>query len=319
MTIATALLEDRGVLRVSGEDATSFLQGLLTNDVEGCAIGEARYAALLTPQGKILFDFLVLRIPAATGTAFLIDCPAAQAADLAKRLGFYRLRARVTIADESADYGVVAAWGEDASTFAAPSVMAGLVPAIHASAAGPTSDVSGNGTAWLAGTSPAMTAEDGFSYVDPRDPLLGVRAIVPRTKASGLANAGAEAYAAHRIGLGVPSGGVDFAYADIFPHDANLDLLHGVDFKKGCYVGQEVVSRMHHRGEPRKRIVRLALGGDAPERGTPVLAGETPIGTLGSTSGRAALALLRLDRVEDANAAGKALRAGGIAVKVVAD
>jgi folate-binding protein YgfZ len=313
MTIRTALLEDRGVLRVSGEDAASFLQGLLTNDVENCAIGEARYAALLTPQGKILFDFLVLRVPAATGTAFLIDCPAAQAADLAKRLGFYRLRAKVVIADESADYGVLAAWGSPLDHRA---VMAGLVPAIHASAAAPTSDVSRGATAWMAGTSPAMTEGAAFSYADPRDPRLGVRVIASRATAAALGNVGADAYAAHRIGFGVPSGGVDFAYADIFPHDANLDLLHGVDFRKGCYVGQEVVSRMHHRGEPRKRIVRLALGGDAPEQGTPVLAGEMPVGTLGSTSGRAALALLRLDRVEDASAAGKALSAGGIAVKL---
>src|SRR5471032_1214190 len=112
MTIQSVQLEDRGVLRVAGEDAASFLQGLLTNDVEGLAAGEARYAALLTPQGKILFDFLVLRIPAESGAAFLIDCPAAQAADLAKRLGFYRLRAKVTISDESADRAVAASWVE---------------------------------------------------------------------------------------------------------------------------------------------------------------------------------------------------------------
>jgi tRNA-modifying protein YgfZ len=288
MTIATALLEDRGILRVSGEDATSFLQGLLTNDVEGCAIGEARYAALLSPQGKILFDFLVLRIPAANGSTFLIDCPAAQAADLAKRLGFYRLRAKVAIADESADYGVWAFWGAKEATVDVSTVMAGLVP--------------------------AMT-EGTFTYADPRAPRLGLRAILPRANAASLANAGAEAYAAHRIGLGVPSGGVDFAYADIFPHDANLDLLHGVDFKKGCYVGQEVVSRMHHRGEARKRIVRVVFAGEAPERGTPVLAGETPVGTVGSASGGAALALLRIDRLEEARVAGKALSAGGVAVK----
>jgi len=96
------------------------------------------------------------------------------------------------------------------------------------------------------------------------------------------------------------------------------EVLHGVDFRKGCYVGQEVVSRMHHRGEARKRIVRLRLDGVAPERGTPILAGETPIGTLGSASGGEALALLRLDRVEDARDAGKTLSVGGIAVKVEA-
>jgi folate-binding protein YgfZ len=124
------------------------------------------------------------------------------------------------------------------------------------------------------------------------------------------------AYEAHRISLGIPSSGVDFAYADIFPHDANLDLLHGVDFKKGCYVGQEVVSRMHHRGEPRKRIVRLRLSGAAPAPGTPLLAGETTVGTLGSSQGDAALALIRLDRVEDARAVGKTLVAGACIARV---
>jgi folate-binding protein YgfZ len=281
MTIHTALLEDRGVLQVSGEDAVSFLQGLVTNDVEGCAVGEARYAALLSPQGKILFDFLVLRIPAEAGAAFLIDCPIAQAGDLAKRLGFYRLRAKVTIAGASARYAVFARWTQEGSSgeLAVP-----------------------------------PTPKDGFLYVDPRDPRLGSRLIGHRDQV--VANSESAAYEAHRIKLGVPRGGVDFTYADNFPHDANLDLLHGVDFKKGCYVGQEVVSRMHHRSEPRKRIVRLALAGEGPQQGMPVLAGETTVGTLGSTAGSAALALLRLDRVEDARGAGKPLSVGGVAAEV---
>ena len=114
----------------------------------------------------------------------------------------------------------------------------------------------------------------------------------------------------------MPSGGVDFAYADIFPHDANLDLLHGVDFEKGCYVGQEVVSRMRHRGTSRKRIVRLALAGAAPPPGAPVLAGQTPVGALGSAADGLALAMVRLDRVEDARAAGESLTAGGVAVRL---
>jgi len=229
----------------------------------------------LSPQGKILFDFLALRVAAESGTAFLIDAPAAQLGDLAKRLGFYRLRAKVTISDESAALAVVASWG-------APSVPGGL------------------------------------SYADPRDPRLGARTILPRAEAAALAEGGVELYEAHRIRLGVPKGGIDFAYADIFPHDANLDLLHGVDFEKGCYVGQEVVSRMRHRGGVRKRILRLALAGAAPERGTPVLAGDIAVGTLGSAAGANALALVRLDRIEDARAAGRALTAGGVGVKIEA-
>jgi len=271
-----AVLEDRGVLRVAGEDAASFLQGLLTNDVVDLAVGAARYAALLSPQGKILFDFLVLRVPVESGAAFLIDGPAAQIPDLARRLSFYRLRAKATIADESAERAVAAFWG------AAP--------------AAPT---------------------DGFLYVDPRDSRLGWRAILPRAAAAAIGG-DIEAYEAHRIRLGAPRGGVDFAYGDIFPHDANLDLLHGVDFEKGCYVGQEVVSRMRHRGTSRKRIVRLALAGPAPAPGAPVLAGETPVGTLGSAADGLALALLRLDRVEDARAAGGGLTVAGVAARIEA-
>ena len=106
-----AMLEDRGVLSVSGEDATTFLQGLLTNDVERLAPSEARYAALLTPQGKILFDMIVVRAAGREEPSYLIDCTAAQAVDLAKRLGFYKLRAKVAIANQSAERAVVAFWG----------------------------------------------------------------------------------------------------------------------------------------------------------------------------------------------------------------
>jgi hypothetical protein len=279
--VYTVRLEDRGVLRVGGDDAASFLQGLLTNDVERLPEGEARYAALLSPQGKILFDFLVLRIAAPSGAAFLVDCPAAQAAELAKRLGFYRLRARVAIADESARLAVIASWAE--------------------------------------GDAPAERPSAGFAFADPRDPRLGFRAIVPVAEAPEASATGLEAYEAHRIALGVPRGGVDFAYADIFPHDANLDLLHGVDFEKGCYVGQEVVSRMRHRGGPRKRIVRLTIDGPPPAPGTPVVAGESTLGALGSAAQGRALAMLRLDRLEDARGLGQPLSAGGAAVAVDAD
>ncbi|MBV8661619.1 MAG: folate-binding protein, partial [Hyphomicrobiales bacterium] len=113
MTRKSAFLEDRGVVRVSGEDAAGFLHNLVTNDVEALEIGQARYAALLTPQGKILFDFLVVRAPAETGAAYLLDCDRARAADLAKRVSIYKLRAKVTVADESADCGVVAVWAGD--------------------------------------------------------------------------------------------------------------------------------------------------------------------------------------------------------------
>jgi tRNA-modifying protein YgfZ len=269
MTNKAALLSDRGVIAVGGEEAASFLQGLLTNDVERLKEGEARYAGLLSPQGKILFDMLVVRPP---GAAFLIDCAAGQAADLARRLGFYKLRSKVSIVDESADRAVVAYWG---------------------------------------GEEPEE-APDSFRYSDPRDSRLGWRAIMPRDRAIAIGVEHAPAYEALRIRAGVPKGGVDFVYGDAFPHDANFDLLHGVDFDKGCYVGQEVVSRMKHRGTARKRVARVKLMDEPASPGTPVLDGALAVGTLGSSSGREALAMLRLDRVQDAKAAGRELSASGI-------
>jgi tRNA-modifying protein YgfZ len=273
MSKKAAMLEDRGVVSVAGADAASFLQGLLTNDVEGLGPSEARYAALLTPQGKILFDMIVVRAPDADGAAYLLDCSAAQAADLAKRLGFYKLRAKVAVANESAGRAVVAFWGGEPAPI-----------------------------------------EGGLLYPDPRDPRLGWRAIVPRPIAAALGSEHAAEYEGLRIGVVAPKGGVDFAYGDAFPHDANLDLLHGVDFDKGCYVGQEVVSRMKHRGTARRRVARVKLAGPPPMPGTPVLDRELAVGTLGSSSGREALALLRLDRVEDAAAAGRTLTAADVGV-----
>jgi tRNA-modifying protein YgfZ len=271
MSKKAASLPDRGVVSVSGADSAGFLQGLLTNDVEGLAPGEARYAALLTPQGKILFDMIVVRAPDADGPVFLIDCAAAQAANLAKRLGFYKLRAKVAIADESAARAVAAFWGGEPGEI-----------------------------------------EGGLLYADPRDPRLGWRAILPRPVADGVGPEHAGEYEGLRIGVAAPKGGVDFAYGDAFPHDVNLDLLHGLDFDKGCYVGQEVVSRMKHRGTARRRIARVKLAGPPPAPGAPVMDRELAVGVLGSSSGREALALLRLDRVEDAAAAGRTLSADGV-------
>ena len=267
-----AMLEDRGVISVSGADATSFLQGLLTNDVERLGPGEARYGALLTPQGKILFDMIVVRTLDGDDPSYLVDCPAAQVADLAKRLGFYKLRAKVAIADVSADRAVAAFWGDER-----PSV-------------------------------------DGLLYADPRDPRLGWRAIAPRPAAAAVGLGHINEYEGLRIAVGAPKGGLDFAYADAFPHDANFDRLHGVDFDKGCYVGQEVVSRMKHRGTARKRVARVKLAGPAPAPGTPVMDGELAVGALGSSSGREALAMLRIDRAEEAVAAGRTLSAGGVSL-----
>lgn len=263
----TALLQDRGVIRLSGEDARTFLNGLVSADVEKLAPGEARFAALLTPQGKIVADFLVL----ATGDGLLLDAPKSLTEPFAKKLGFYKLRAKVTVENLSDGHDVAAMWD------GAPPQHSGL-------------------------------------FADPRDARLGHRSIAPRGEIQ--ADTGEAEYDAHRIALGIPEGGADFAYNDAFPHESNMDRLHGVDFGKGCYVGQEVVSRMQHRGTARTRIVRVVFDGDAPPQGALIVAGDKNVGTMGSSSGARGLAMLRLDRAAEALAAAQPLTANGVALRI---
>ncbi len=271
MTVRAALLPGRSLLEIAGEDRSSFLQGLITNDVEGLAEGAANFAALLTPQGKILFDFFAIN----AGNAVLLDCPASAAADLLKRLGFYKLRAKIALADVSAKWRVAASWGEDAAGFA--------------------------------------KANAGIAYPDPRLPALGYRALIEADKAP-LFAASADDYEAMRIAAAVPEAGKDYAYGDAFPHEACYDFLNGVNFKKGCYVGQEVVSRMQHRGTARTRVLAVSADRPLPQGGADVLVEDFAVGRLGSVSGTKGIALARLDRVSEALTKGQTLTAGGIAV-----
>ena len=256
-----ALLPDRAVVAVSGPDALPFLQGILTCNVETLPEGEARLGALLTPQGKIQFDFLVSRAE----DGFRLDVAAERVPDLVKRLGLYRLRAKVTVAADPT-LGVAAAWEG------------------------------------------AEAAADTVRVRDGRLPALGERLYFSEGAFS--ADATEDAYHAHRIGFGVPEGGRDFALSDAFPHEALMDQLGGVDFRKGCYVGQEVVSRMQHRGTARTRILAAAYPDAAPAPGTEITAGGKVLGTAGSAAGNRGLATIRLDRLGDALAAGETPRAG---------
>jgi folate-binding protein YgfZ len=161
-----------------------------------------------------------------------------------------------------------------------------------------------------------------LTFADPRGEKLGWRILIPAELAPKAAHLiGADlvdstAYEAHRIACGAPRGGIDFMYGDAFPHETNMDRLHGVDFDKGCYVGQEVVSRMQHRATARTRTVRVILEGPSPEPGAAVLAGDKQVGTMGSTAGHNGLALIRVDRAADALAAGMPLTSGGLGIRV---
>ena len=265
-------LDDRAVLAVSGGDASGFLQGLITNDVEKLDAVPAIHAALLTPQGKYLFDFLAFR----RGAAFCLDCEAGARAALAKRLAMYKLRADVAI-------------------------DAALPDPVHA--------LFGDGWAEA-----ARRIEGADVFADPRFPALGAR-VVGEAGAEALGRAGSEAgarseYDALRVAHGIPDGRRDLVPEKSLLLEYGFDELNGVDFEKGCYVGQEVTARMKHRKLVRKRLVPVRVDGAAPDPGTPVLRGGAEVGEIRSSAGGLALALLRIDAIEG----GEALSAAAAAI-----
>jgi len=262
-SLAYAPLVSRALVALSGPDWRGFLQGLITQDVESLAPGEARFGALLTPQGRLLYDLLLV----GRENGCWLDVAAEHRDALVQRLQIYRLRAKVEIAAEAAG-------------------VAALFPA--GSGAPPT----GAGV-WVA---------------DPRLPQLGWRGY------GASAPAGAEtvdeaSYDAHRLALGVP-GPADWGCEKTYPIEANFDLLNGVDFKKGCFVGQETTSRMKRRGQVKSRMLPVVFEGAAPASGTELLAGELRAGEVLSGHEGRAMALVRLDRI------GGALTAEGRPVQI---
>ncbi|MBI1391673.1 MAG: folate-binding protein [Alphaproteobacteria bacterium] len=244
-------LSSRAVLSVTGPDAESFLQGIITQNV--AAAQPAAFSALLTPQGKVLFDFILVRVAG----GFLIDTAAERAAALEKRIKLYKLRAKVEIAARD---NLAVVWTPDAPTEA--------------------------------------PADAAAVFADPRLPVLGWRAVVPNETASG---DGEDAYHAARRAAGVPEFGVSFDAEETFPLDVNYDVLNGVDYRKGCFVGQEVASRMKRKGEVRKRTMVVAFGASANVvRGADLKQGEATVGVLiEPPRGQASdgLAIVRLDRI----------------------
>ncbi len=256
--LKASVLPERGVLRVGGAEARPFLQNLVTNNVDLADGAEAVYAGLLTPQGKFLFDFII----AGDGDGLLLDCDAARAADLVKRLNFYKLRAQVTIEDVSASHRVAAIWGGAVKTKGV--------------------------------------------FADPRLPALGYRAIAAKPdetlKALGAEAATPADYHRHRISLGVGDAAQDFEPDRTFPLEVNFEEFHGIDFQKGCFIGQEVTSRTKRRGSVRKRLLPCLVEGDLPKPHTPVRAAAREVGTVfsGDAETGRVMALLRLDLINGA-------------------
>ncbi len=283
--ISRVTLKGRGVLSIDGPDARTFLQGIITNDIGHVGPACAIYAALLTPQGKFLFDFFI----ADDGEGgLLLDTRRDRVDALVERLDFYRLRAKVRIRDVSEDWRVSALIGDDA--------------------AGTARLVSRPGNARREGRSVIM--------VDPRLTALGVRAIHPADSPAfaHVTDMPPDAYETLRLDLSVGEATLDILVARSFALESNFDHLNAIDFTKGCYVGQELTARTRYRGTVRRRLYRVSATGNAglPDPGTLITAGTTEIGEMRSSAGATGIALIRMDRLEDA--AGSEIRAGTAAV-----
>ncbi len=263
-----AQLKDRAVISVSGPDAEHFLQNILTTDLDTLAPYVAKPGALLSPQGKILFDFLISR---SGENGFRLECRADVADDFLRRLTLYKLRAKVEIAKQDQSF-VTVAWGTDSTA----------------------------------------SQTDSIDISDARFGEVAVRRSYGATPAGG----DPAAWQALRIASGIAESGSDYQLGDAFPHDVLLDETGGVGFKKGCYVGQEVVSRMQHRGTARRRVLIVSADHALPPSGTELTVAGRPVGTLGSSEGTTGLAIARIDRVKAALDAGQPILAGDVAVSL---
>ncbi len=237
-------LPSRQIIRLSGEDALPFLQGLVTNDVMRLPAEGVQYAALLTPQGKFLFGFFLYWLDGAV----LLDVQRERAEALMQRLKLYRLRSRVQI--DATELRVAAAWGE------APALPAGAT-----------------------------------AFADPRSGLMGMR-LVGAMEAGG----DAAAYERMRLELGMPDEGCDLTPDKSFPLMFGFEAMGAVDFRKGCYVGQEVTARTKHLGQLRKFI--YTVRGALPAQGEAVLQGDTRVGDMLSSMDGVGLALLQVEAAE---------------------
>ena len=269
----TAMLANRSVIIVEGPDAEHFLQNILTTDLDQLGQGEMKPGALLSPQGKILFDFLISR---SGDDGFRLDCRSELADDFVKRLTLYKLRAKAQISKQDQTDTAVA-WGDESG--------------------GSQSDSTADGIDWL---------------VDRRFPASAQ--VLRSYGSSANADPSEQDWTRLRIAHGIAESGDDYAAGDAFPHDVLLDLSGGVGFGKGCYIGQEVVSRMQHRGTARRRVMLVQAERELPEGGTHLRVNDRPIGTLGSATGAIGLAIVRIDRVKDALDAGQPITAGDVAV-----
>lgn len=284
--MTVTVLDDRGLVRVTGADKRDFLQNIITNDVTRVSNSRVIWTALLSPQGKYLHDFFVV----AVNDALMLDCEKLRAADLVARLQRYKLRSKVEIAEVSEDWTVAALMGTDADANA----LVGL---------------EGQGGPFAG----------GVCYVDPRYGGMGARALIPRGALAELLAAGFEkvergSYDHNRLCLGVPDGSKDLTVEKALPMESGFDALNGIDWDKGCYVGQEMTARMRYRATARRRLLPVSVEGTAPDPGTPITMGGREVGEMRSSAGDIGLALLRIDALAERHSNGSPLTAAEAAL-----
>lgn len=257
------ILPDRAVLSVSGPDAVAFLQGLVSNDVERVSEKQAIWSAFLTPQGKFLHDFMIVQ----KDDVLLIECEAERADDLQTRLKRFRLRAKVDVTRETA-LSVAAIWGDDANSLFDLDDQAGS----------------------------AVSVDDGVAFNDPRLAAAGVRFIFETNtfESLGCKLSDQTAYDGHRISLGLPDGSRDMEIEKALLLENGFEELGGVDFQKGCYIGQELTARTHYRALIKKRLLPVEIVGEAPPSGTALTLDGKDAGEMKSSAGQQGLALIRL-------------------------
>ena len=274
LPITYAHLTDRGIVSVSGPDSRDFLQGLISNDITQVSSDKAIYAALLTPQGKYLFDFFISQL----GEKLLIECEKSRTSELMKRLRMYKLRANADLLDETEDYSIFALWGDGVREAMGLNKM---------------------------GLGSAKEKSGGVQMIDPRLEAVGGRIVFPINSAAteikliGARLASLSDYDLHRLKLGLPNASSDMVIDKAILIESGFDELNGIDWNKGCYMGQELTARTKYRGLVKKRLVSITIEGATPEPGTPIMVGDKSVGEMRSSNGKSGIALLRLDQLEN--------------------
>jgi folate-binding protein YgfZ len=274
LPITYAHLTDRGIVSVSGPDSRDFLQGLISNDITQVSSDKAIYAALLTPQGKYLFDFFISQL----GEKLLIECEKSRTSELMKRLRMYKLRANADLLDETEDYSIFALWGDGVREAMGLNKM---------------------------GLGSAKEKSGGVQMIDPRLEAVGGRIVFPINSAAteikliGAGLASLSDYDLHRLKLGLPNASSDMVIDKAILIESGFDELNGIDWNKGCYMGQELTARTKYRGLVKKRLVSITIEGATPEPGTPIMVGDKSVGEMRSSNGKSGIALLRLDQLEN--------------------